>query len=125
VATAWFTGAGGRQSVYGSFSSDGGKTFGAPLAISADNAIGRVDVVLLDADTALVSWLQQTGAAAELRGRILRRDGSVAPSVKIADAAAARAAGFPRMTRVGHEVLIAWTETGTQKRVRVARMTPE
>jgi hypothetical protein len=55
----------------------------------------------------------------------MHRDGSLSPSIKIADSAAARAAGFPRMTRAGRDVLIAWTETGGGKRVRVARIRPE
>ncbi len=123
VAVAWFTAAEDHQRVYASFSSDGGTTFAAPVVVDDGKPIGRVDVVLLHAETAVVSWIEQTPGGAEIRARVVPRNHSPAPSIKVADASAARAAGFPRMTSAGKDVFIAWTDqTAKDKRVRIARL---
>jgi len=121
VAVAWFTGEAGR--VYVAFSDDGGASFGPPLAIDDGRPVGRVDVVMLDAESALVTWSEQTAAGAEIRARRVGRNGQAAPSIKIADSGTARAAGFPRIARIGRDVYFAWTEqNAAAKRVHVARV---
>lgn len=122
AVTSWFTAANEKQRVYAAFSNDGGATFGKPVVVDDGKPVGRVDVVMLDANTALVLWLEQTPAGAEIRARNVTRDGKVQPSRKIADSSTARAAGFPRMTRRGNEVWFTWTEqSATSKRIHVAR----
>ncbi|HEX6642779.1 MAG TPA: sialidase family protein [Thermoanaerobaculia bacterium] len=122
VVTAWFTAPNDQQRVYAAFSDDAGATFNTAAVIDDGKPIGRVDVVLLNERTAIVSWLEQTAAGAEIRARRVSRDGTIAPSVKIADTAAARAAGFTRIARVGDEVWFSWTEqSASSKRVQVAR----
>jgi hypothetical protein len=122
VVTAWFTAPNDQQRVYAAFSDDAGATFNTAAVIDDGKPIGRVDVVLLDERTAIVSWLEQTATGAEIRARRVSRDGTIAPSVKIADTAAARAAGFTRIAKVGGEVWFSWTEqSASSKRVQVAR----
>lgn len=122
AVTAWFTAANEKQRVYAAFSNDGGATFGKPVVVDDGKPVGRVDVVLLDANTALVLWLEQTASGAEIRARRVTRDGRIQPSRKIADSSTARAAGFPRMARYGSEVWFTWTEqSATTKRIHVAR----
>jgi hypothetical protein len=123
VVLAWFTAADEQQRVYVAFSDDAGGTFATPVTVDEGKPAGRVDVVMLDERTALVSWLEQTPQGAEIRARRVSRDGIAEPSMKIADSATARAAGFARMARVGGDVFFAWTEqSATSKRVHVARM---
>jgi hypothetical protein len=123
AAVAWFTAAQDRQRVYAAFSTDGGATFAAPVAIDDGKPVGRVDVVMLDADHALVSWLEQTAAGAEIRARRVSRGGGREASMKIADSVTARAAGFARMARSGSDVYVTWTEqSASAKRVHVARV---
>ena len=120
VAVAWFTGAQERPRVLVAFSDDGGATFGKPLRVDDGKPAGRVDVVMTDGETALVTWLEGN----EIRARRVGHRGMLAPSEKIADSSSARAAGFPRMARLGRDVYFAWTEQGAAgKRVHVARMT--
>ena len=126
AVTAWFTAANEQQRVYAAFSDDGGATFGDAVTIDDGKPVGRVDVVLLDADTAVVTWLEQTANGAEIRARRVPRSGKPAPSVKIADSGTARAAGFARIARTGDYVWFTWTEqkaqgTSVAKRVHVAR----
>lgn len=55
VAAAWFTAAGDRGRAYVAFSTDGGGSFAKPIAVDGGKPVGRLDVLLLDRDTALVT----------------------------------------------------------------------
>lgn len=122
AVTAWFTAANEQQRVYVAFSDDGGATFAKPIVVVDGKPMGRVDVVMLDDRSALVSWLEQTAKGAEIRARRVSREGAPAASIKIANSASARAAGFARIARVGSDVYFTWTEqSATSKRIHVAR----
>lgn len=118
VAVAWYTGAADRKHVYVAFSDDGGMTFGAPVGIDDGKPVGRVDVVMVDASSAVVTWLEETPSGAEIRARRVPAKGAPASSVKIADSSTARRAGFPRIAAVGHDVYFAWTDATA---IRVTR----
>ncbi|HYH08714.1 MAG TPA: hypothetical protein VEK11_16800, partial [Thermoanaerobaculia bacterium] len=75
--------------------------------------------VLLDENTAVVTWLEQPASGTEIRARRITRPGQRSPSLKVADTANARSSGFPRMAKVGSEVWFAWTSA--DKRVELAR----
>lgn len=122
VVSAWFTAAKDRGRVKASFSEDGGTTFGKPMAIDDGKPVGRVDVLMLNPEAAIVTWVEQTAGGAEIRARLIRPNGKVDPSVKIADSSTARAAGFPRTAKLGKDPYFAWTEqTATSKRIHIAR----
>ncbi|MEO8379280.1 MAG: exo-alpha-sialidase [Acidobacteriota bacterium] len=124
AALAWFTAAGDQRRASVALSRDGGMTFGAPIKIDDGNPAGRVDVVLLNAETALVTWLEQTTTGAEIRARRVTFDGKAGPSQKIADSAAERTAGFARVARTGNDVFFTWTEqSAASKQVHVAKGT--
>ena len=118
AAVAWFTAANETQHVFVAFSDDGGRTFAEPVRIDEGKPAGRVDIVMLDENTALVSWLEQTPAGAEIRVRRVERGGTMQQSMKVADSAAARSSGFARMARSGDSVWIAWV---TGSGIQVAR----
>lgn len=121
VAVAWFTAAGDRARVLVAFSDDGGGKYAKPVQVDDGKPVGRVDVVMLDADTAMVAWIEQSADGAEIRSRRVTRSGTTTPSTKIAGTTAARAAGFVRLARVGSHVYFAWTDqSATAKRVKVA-----
>ena len=122
VVTAWFTAAQEKGRAFVAFSEDGGVTFGKPVQIDDGKPIGRLDVILLDEETALVTWLEQTGTGGEIRTRRVRRNGAPEPAIKIADSSTARAAGFARTAKRGSDVYVTWTEqSAASKRVHVAR----
>jgi hypothetical protein len=123
VVAAWFTAAGDEERVLASFSADGGLTLGAPVRVDDGKPAGRVDVVMLDAETALVVWVEQVGTAAEIRARTVGREGARGMAVVVAETSASRAAGFPRLARSGSTVWFAWTElNGDSKIVRLASL---
>lgn len=122
AVTAWFTAAQDQGRAYVAFSDDSAVTFGEPIRIDDGKPIGRLDVMLLDQDTALVTWLEQTGSGGEIRARQVARDGKTGPAMKIADSSTARAAGFPRIARAGQDLYFAWTEQAADsKRIHIAR----
>ncbi len=123
VVTAWFTAAQEKGRAYVAFSDDGGVTFAKPVQIDDGKPIGRLDVILLDPETALVTWLEQTSAGGEIRARRVRRNGSPEPAIKIADSSTARAAGFARVAKRNSDVYVTWTEqSAASKKVHVARV---
>jgi hypothetical protein len=80
-----------------------------------------VDVVLLDGEAALVSWLEQgEGGAASLRLRRITRDGARGEATTVAVSSGARSSGFPRLARAGNRVVIAWRDAGDPPQVRTA-----
>jgi hypothetical protein len=123
VAVVWFTGAQDTSRVRVAFSTDAGATFGAPIRADDGLPTGRVDLEMLSGDAALVSWIERLGGdTAQVRMRVVRRDGSVEPAVVVSPSSGARSSGFPRMARDGDGVLIAYTMPGKPSRVRVARV---
>lgn len=123
VAAVWFTAAQDTARVRIAFSTDAGATFGAPVRLDDGNPTGRVDVELLSADAALVSWIERVGGdSAQVRARIVRRDGRVEPHVVVSPSSGTRSSGFPRMARTSDGAILAWTIPGTPSTVKVARV---
>jgi len=119
VAVAWYTAAHGVPAVYAAFSTDGGDTFGSRIRIDEGRPTGRVDLVALGDGAVAVSWIEETDTDGEIR---LRRVGLVSgagASQLVAPTETARAAGFPRMARLGNVIALAWTEVGGDGGVRV------
>jgi hypothetical protein len=120
VVAAWYAAPGDSARVLASFSDDGGRGFGRPQRVDQGDPQGRVDVVLLDDGSALVSWLENQGGAARILVRRVTASGAPGSVVTVARTSGARASGFPRMIRSGKRVLFAWTEAGKPSRVRTA-----
>jgi hypothetical protein len=127
IAVAWFTAAGSPPApkVRIAFSEDGGRGFAAPIDVNAGRPEGRVDVVFLDDGAALVTWIGALEGSAELLARRVGFNGSLGPHVRIASASAGRAGGFPRMTSLRSDALIAWTEPGDPSHIRTAVLSQE
>jgi hypothetical protein len=125
VAIAWFTGAGEQGQVFAAFSSDAGRTFGDPIRVHDEGAVGRVDVELLPSGAAIVAWIEFAGQRSQFRMRRIEPGGGFSASARVADISASRASGYPRMARAGDELLFAWTDVaggGSQVKTAVARL---
>lgn len=110
VALAWYTEARGEPTVKLAFSDDRGASFDAPHPIDLGNPSGRVDLVMLADGSALVSWIELTGAGETLLVcRATAEDGCRAVQ-RITVSASGPSIGFPRMALVGKTVLMTWTE---------------
>jgi len=119
VAVAWFTGA-NVPSVKVAFSSDAGATFGQGIDVDSGETQGRVDVVLLPDNSALVCWLSGNAEGGAIKVRRVQADGTKGPAAELAKTDISRSSGFPRMALLGNEVHFAWTEFGNPSTVRTA-----
>lgn len=120
AVVAWFSGAGGKGSVSAAFSPDAGASWSAPIAIDAGDPVGRVDVVLIAGDAAVVTWVERAESGAEVLTRIVRADGTVEEPRRVGTSSPARAAGFPRTAVAGDRVYYAWTEPAEPARIRLS-----
>lgn len=115
LVIAWFSMQGKKGQVKTIFSEDGGETFKTPIQIDEGNAIGRVDVVMLDEKTAMVSWME--GSA--IKAVKVNANGTIEPSITVATSSESRSSGFPQMTKSGNKIYFAWTDN-KEKVIRVA-----
>jgi hypothetical protein len=120
VALAWFTGEGDSPRVQVAFSADAGATFGAPVRVDDGEAMGRVDVVMLQDGSALVCWMAGGAEGGANKVRRVAPDGALGPVAVIARTDVSRSSGFPRMARLGDTVYFAWTQFGKPSQVRTA-----
>lgn len=117
LAVSWFTSANKTGQVYVIFSKDGGATFAAPVRIDEENAIGRVDIIMLDEKSAMVSWME----GSMIKAARVYNDGKKDPSIVIASSSESRSSGFPQMTRSGNNIVFAWSDD-KEKTVKVASL---
>ncbi len=135
VVVAWYTEAQQLPRVRLAVSEDGGRHFGIPLDISDTKPLGRVDVVLLEDGSSVVSWLENLEKGSQGAGLFIR---SVSPlgvmgqTRLVAETGNSRPSGFPQMVRLGRksleqdnserlsDLLLAWTDLETD-RVKTAR----
>ena len=108
VAVAWFTAARDAPVVNVAFSRDGGHTFGAPVRVDAGHPAGRVDLALLDDDSAIVTWVEATSPEAHIVARHVSDGGPLNPPQTLGSGTSASSIGFPRIARSKDNVLAAW-----------------
>ena len=115
LAVAWFSAASDTSHLNVIFSTDGGATFEKPIRIDEGNAIGRVDIVMIDEQSVMVSWMEGT----VIKAAKVHRNGTKGPSMIIASSSESRSSGFPQMTKSGNQLIFAWTDD-TEKNIKVA-----
>jgi len=122
IAVAWFTAVGDEPKTQVAFSTDGGVQFGDAIRVDDGRPLGRVDVLWLDDGSALVMWLERRPRGGEILVRQVWPDGRVGDEAVVTTASAGGDSGFPQMIQDGMGRLVfAWTQTGQDRRVRVAR----
>lgn len=117
LAIAWFSSPDKKAQVNIIFSDDGGASFSKPIRIDEENAIGRVDVVMLDEKSAMVSWME----GAVIKAARVNKNGTKDSSIIIASSSESRSSGFPQMTKSGNNLIFAWTDD-KNKTIKVAKL---
>ena len=117
LAIAWFSIKDEKPEVKVVFSKDGGATFNTAIKIDEGQPIGRVDLQMLDENTAIVSWME----GSEIKAIRVNRDGSKGQSIVISNSSETRSSGFPQMTKSGNKILFAWTDN-IQKTIKIASL---
>ena len=117
LVIAWFSMEDKKGQVKVVFSKDGGKTFGQAIRIDEERPIGRVDVVMRDSITAIVSWME----GSSIKAAEVHADGTKEQSMMIASSSDKRSSGFPQMTLMKNKIIFAWTDDKS-KSIIVASM---
>lgn len=110
VVLAWFTGKENQNRSFVAFSRDAGRTFGVPIRVDDEGTLGRVDAELLDDGSALISWIESANRVTQFRVRRIEPSGTRSSSVAVATVSNDRTSGYPRITRSGNQLVMAWVE---------------
>ena len=110
VAVAWFTMAHQDPQVLVAFSYDNGDNFGIPIKIDNGNPMGRVDLLKVNDQEVLVSWVEynQDDAAVVMLCRVHKSKG-VLDKLPLFTTDKSRQSGFPRIEFVRDDLIVAWT----------------
>ena len=109
AVVAWFTVKDDEGQAYAAFSTDAGRSWGAPIRLDDSGSLGRVDVELLDDGSAVASWVEFADQRAQFRMRRIEPSGTRSPAVTVVPGG--RTSGFPRIVRRKDELVLAWTES--------------
>ncbi|MEO9870753.1 sialidase family protein [Ekhidna sp.] len=120
IAVAWYTAALNRPMVKVAFKA--GVEFDAPIIVDNSSPIGRVDVVIINDQTVIVSWLDD-GETPAIKYREVRKNGSMSPVYVVAATSEARGSGFPQMEIHEGSIYFAWTEVGEVDQIRMKKVT--
>ncbi len=123
VAVAWFSAASEKEpKVQVAFSDDGGVHFAEPIRVDHGSPLGRVDITMLDHESALVSWMEANQEGAVIQMVLVTAEGKKEPAGVLASTMASRASGFPVMEKANDHVYFAWTHIDSIAAVRTAYM---
>ncbi len=111
VVLAWFTVRHDVGHAYAAFSTDAGRTFGAPVQLDDVASLGRVDVALLPDGSAAATWIEFADQRSSFMLRRVHPSGQRSPAVAVASVEGARSSGYPRLAWAGDELVFAWTES--------------
>jgi hypothetical protein len=123
VAVAWFTMADELSKVKIAFSKNNGATFENPIQTDFINPLGRMDVELIDANTALVCWMDQIGEDTVIQLQKIGVDGSKSAAFTLSKSSVSRSSGFPRIVIKNNYVYATWTDVNDQSsKIKTARV---
>ncbi|WP_064966533.1 hypothetical protein [Tenacibaculum ovolyticum] len=109
VAVAWYTAVNDKPEVKVIFSEDGGANFLSPTIINSGENLGRVDIELINSETAIVSWIAISEDKTFLKAVKVTKSGKKSNPVIISEISTSRKSGFPQMECIGNKVYFAWT----------------
>ena len=109
VVVAWFSAANNHPVVRAALSTDGGRTFGAPLEIASKGLSGHVGVATIDRTSAAISWVEadQNGAHA-INLRAITVSGELGPVATVGRSDLRRI--FPQLVRSNDLLILVWTD---------------
>lgn len=127
VAAAWFTAADDQPASRVAFKGPGEDGFGEPITFDHGDPLGRVDIQMLDEQTALVTWIEsaeeQEDGKANIYVRTVSANGELGETVLIHETTNDRQSGFPRIgSPADGEVIAVWPDP-VDEQVRSARIT--
>jgi hypothetical protein len=112
TAIAWFTMANDTPKVKVVFSNNNGETFDTPIQIGDVDPLGRVDIELLEDNSALVSWMDVVNDNTVIQLQRVQQDGTISEIVTLTESSESRSSGFPRMVIKDNLAYLSWTHVG-------------
>lgn len=123
LAVAWFTAAQQKPRVQLVFSQDGGEQFQEPILISEGSVIGRVDVLWMDEETAVVSWMESKDTLAIFNVVKVSINGKLSKKQIVTEMNGSRKSGFPQMEIENETLYFAWTDYSQElSQIRTTKM---
>jgi hypothetical protein len=111
VVATWFTVKNDLGQAYAAFSNDAGRTWGMPIRLDDGGSLGRTDVEILDDGSAVASWVEYAEGRSDFKIRRIESSGAKSAPVAVAPVTGGQASGYPRIARVGNELIFAWTDS--------------
>lgn len=121
TAISWYTVSNQLQKVKMAFLASSGE-FSEPIDLNYVNPLGRVDIEILNADQAVVSWMDNSNERSKIMLQVVDRSGQKSAAFTVSDVSEERSSGFPRMILKDDYLYITWTEVGTQLKVKSAKI---
>jgi len=118
VAIAWYTAPDNKPQVNIAFSKNGGIRFGSPIRLDGGLAIGRTDLLWIDKETVLVSWLAEGEESGILKLKTvnsLSRDVNLFKTFSINSG---RGSGYPKLAMSNGMFFVAWTAPGENGKIK-------
>jgi hypothetical protein len=115
LAIAWFTGKNKKGEVKVIFSENGGRTFGKPVVIDADNPLGRVDIHWLNEKQVAVSWISNKSKSTNISLQVVESNGKKGIFQHITDTSPERLSGFPILVPYKGGLILSTTEVNSDK----------
>lgn len=119
VAVAWYTAALERPKVKVAFKT--GESFEESIVIDDTSPVGRVDIVMIDNQSAVVSWLDG-GKNPAIKYRVVNQNGSMSPVFVVAETSEERGSGFPQLELHDGWLYFAWTDMGDVDQIRMKKV---
>jgi hypothetical protein len=121
LAVAWFTSADKKAKVKLSFSNNEGETFNEPIIVSENEAVGRVDLTMLDDGSVLFIWLSGSKEIGNLNLLRIWPDGKKTKPIIVTKTAIERKSGIPKLVVNNEQAIVVWTDVN-KAQVRTASL---
>lgn len=122
TAVAWFSSANRAQQVKLAFYDLSKNKFDQPVLVDDTKSLGRLDLVFIDEETVVISWLDMSETNSKINLQAFRRDGTRSEIISPVITSESRSSGFPRMIISGSNLYLSWTEAGQKTRVRAGKI---
>jgi len=91
-----------------------GESFEAPFKVDLSQPIGRVDLIWINNNEVIVSWIESSDSTTNILARIVSKNGKMYQPQIISKVEPGRISGYPQMEIVDDQLFFAWTEGGVE-----------
>ncbi|GEQ85792.1 hypothetical protein ULMS_13000 [Patiriisocius marinistellae] len=115
TAVAWFTGANQKQKVQIAFKKNDKIDFGIPIRLNVKETLGRVEVLMLNENEAIVTWMEFDEEDALVQVMKVNENGAKGEPLTISRTSSQRSSGFPQIELLDDTIYAAITIVSDKK----------